>query len=286
MSLRIRPILAEAVSLPDGLDRDEDLAGDHQRRGEDPVAYPFLGRRRLAGQRVLVDHGHPLDDVAVDRHDLAGVDDDEVALLEPVERDLDLGAVAVEPGVPRLLAERVEQQLLRVVLGPLDQEAAEAEAPAEHGAGEDRHGPQAADDHDRVEHVDAEPLLLDQDLARLAERGDRRVGEHRRRRGQERRDRELGRRRDRQRRRADRQVQVELVERRRVLGGGERRVEDLDHLVRVELPRVVVDLDRAGERAGPVLVDPQHAHQLALDGLAETRLAVQGPILQADPPAG
>ncbi len=165
MSLRIWLILAEAVSLPDGLDRDEHLAGDHHRRGEDAVAHALLGGRRLAGQGVLVDHGHPLDDVAVDRHDLAGVDDDDVALLEPVERDLDLDAVAVEPDVPRLLAEGVQQQLLGVVLRPLDQDAAEAQAPAEHGAGEDRHRPQAADDHDGVEHVDAEPLLLEEDVA-------------------------------------------------------------------------------------------------------------------------
>ena len=73
------------------LDRDLDLAGHHHRRGEDPVADPLLGRRRLAGQGVLVDHRHALDDVPVDRHDLAGVDDDDVALLELVERDLDLG---------------------------------------------------------------------------------------------------------------------------------------------------------------------------------------------------
>ena len=147
------------------LDRDEDLAGDHHRRGEDPVADALLGRCRLAGQGVLVDHRHSLDHVPVDRHDLAGVDDDDVALLEPVERHLHLDAVAVEPDVPRLLAEGVQQQLLGVVLRPLDQDPAEAQAPAEHGPGEDRHRPQAADDHDRVEHVDPEPLLLEQDVA-------------------------------------------------------------------------------------------------------------------------
>ena len=97
MSLRIWLILAEAVSLPDCLDRDLDLAGHHHRRGEDPVADPLFGGRRLAGQGVLVDHGHPLDDVPVDRHDLAGIDDDDVALLERCRRDLDLDVVAVQP---------------------------------------------------------------------------------------------------------------------------------------------------------------------------------------------
>ena len=90
------------------LDLDQDLAGHHQGRGEDPITDPFLGRRRLARQGVLIDHGHTLDDDPVDRDDLAGVDHDHVQRLEPVQRDLDLGAVAVQPDVARLLAEGVQ----------------------------------------------------------------------------------------------------------------------------------------------------------------------------------
>jgi len=144
-----------------GLNRHQDLAGDHHRGGEHAVAHPLLGRRRLAGEGVLVDHRHALDDVAVDRHHLAGGHDDDVVLLELVERYLDLDAVAVEPDVPRLLAERVQQQLLGIVLSPLDQHAAEAQAPAEHGSREDRHRPQAADDDDGIQDIDPEPLLLE-----------------------------------------------------------------------------------------------------------------------------
>ena len=59
-----------------------------------------------------------------------------------------------------------------------------------------------------------------------------------------------------------------------MLGAVEGGIQDLDHLQRVELHGVVVDLHGAGERAGPVLVDPQGAFQLAFDGLAETRPAV------------
>jgi hypothetical protein len=208
---------------------------------------------------------------------------DDVALLEPVERHLHLDAVAAEPDVSRLLAEGVEQQLLGVVLRPLDQDPAEAEAPAEDCPGEDRQGPQTADHHDRVEHVDAQPLLLEEDLARRAEGGDRRIGEGRRRHRQQRREGELRRRRQRQRGRADRQVQVEYVERRRVLGVGQGRVEDLEHLRLAELPRVVVDLDRAPDRVGAVLVDPQDAHQFPLDGLAKVILAVEHGVLQEEP---
>ena len=62
------------------LDRDEDLAGDHHGGGEDAVADSLLGRSGLAGQGMLVDHRHPLDDVAVDRDDLAGMHDNDVTL--------------------------------------------------------------------------------------------------------------------------------------------------------------------------------------------------------------
>ena len=43
---------------PRHLDRDLDLARHQQRRGENPVAGSLFGRRRLAGQGVLVDQRH------------------------------------------------------------------------------------------------------------------------------------------------------------------------------------------------------------------------------------
>ena len=93
--------------IPGLLDLDIHLAGDHHGGGEDAVADPLLGGRGFAGERVLVDHGHPFLDEPVDRHDLAGIDDDDVAGLEFIQRDLDLDAVLVEPDVPGLLAEGV-----------------------------------------------------------------------------------------------------------------------------------------------------------------------------------
>src|SRR6516162_11356687 len=60
---------------------------------KDAVANAFFGRRRLAGQRMLVDHRHAPGDDAVHRHHLASVGDDDVTLLQPVERDLDLYSV-------------------------------------------------------------------------------------------------------------------------------------------------------------------------------------------------
>ena len=227
----------------------------------------------------------PLDDDAVDRHHLAGVDHDDVAGLEPVERDLDLDAVAVEPDVPGLLAEGVQEQLLGVVLRPLHQDAAEAQAPAEHRPGEDRHRPQAADDHDRVEHVHPQPLLLEEDLAGLLEGRDRRVGEQARRHGQERRARRTG---------PPRPTAARPC---RAAGGGracpcaagcsalgEGRVEDLDDLVARQLPCGSY-LTRTVQVSGLVLyvVDPQHAHQLALDRLAEVGLAVEHRVLEPEP---
>ena len=118
------------------LDLDQDLAGDHQGRGEDPIADPFLGGGRLARQGMLIDHRHALGDDPVDRDDLAGVNHDHVQRLESIERDLDLGAVAVQPDVTGLFAEGVQEQLLGIVLRLLDQDPAEAEAPAQDRARE------------------------------------------------------------------------------------------------------------------------------------------------------
>ena len=82
-----------------GLDRDVGPARDHQRRGEHAIADALLGRGRFARHRVRIDHRHALDDVPVDRYDVAGVHDDEVPLPESVEGHLDLVAIAVQPGV-------------------------------------------------------------------------------------------------------------------------------------------------------------------------------------------
>ena len=81
-----------------------------------------------------------------------------------------------------------------------------------------------------------------------------------------------------------RQVQVELVFLARVLGVRQRGFKDLDDLVPAQLLAVVLDQDRARERAGLEIVDPQHAHQLALDGLAELGLAVDDRILEPQAP--
>ena len=79
-----------------------------------------------------------------------------------------------------------------------------------------------------------------------------------------------------------------------MFGIGQCAVEDLDDLHWAELAGVVFDLGPAGARAGLVAVDPEHAHQLALDRLAQDRLAVENRVLQLDradafadhPPAG
>jgi hypothetical protein len=91
---------------------DVNLACHHDGGREHLIADPLLGGRRFAGQRMLVDHRQPVDDDAVDRHDLAGVHHDDVALVERVERNLDLLPVHEQPDKARLFAERAEQHLL------------------------------------------------------------------------------------------------------------------------------------------------------------------------------
>src|SRR5208282_5397126 len=79
-----------------------------------------------------------------------------------------------------------------------------------------------------------------------------------------------------------------------MFGVGQCAVEYLDDLHWAELTGVVFDPGPAGARAGFVSVDPEHAHQLTLDRLAQDRLAMENRVLQFDradtianhPPAG
>ena len=213
---------------------------------------------------------HPLDHVPVDRDDLAGVDDDDVAFLELVGRHLDLGRSAAEPDIPRLLAEarsRAASASCRAIC--LTRKRPKL-----------RHQQQTAPG--KIDMVPRQPTITTASSAstpirfsstntRLASLS---VGidvnaYSAAAAGKSGRGHELGRRRQRERGRADGQVHVELVERCRLLGAGQRGVEDLDHLRSGQLLRVVVNQDRAGERIRREPVDPQHARQLALDRLAE-----------------
>jgi hypothetical protein len=56
---------------------------------------------------------------------------------------------------------------------------------------------------------------------------------------------------------------------------GQGGVEDLDDLGRTKLAWVILDVHPTPERAGFIAVYTEHAHQFALDRLAEDGLAIQ-----------
>jgi hypothetical protein len=129
---------------------------------------------------MLVDHRQSVDNDTVDRHDLAGVHDHDVALVQLVERNLDFLAVHEQPDKARLLAERAEQHLLRAVLGAAYEKATERKAPAQDGAGENLSGAKACKHDDGIEHVDAEPPFFGHDPPGALEARQRGVGKQRR----------------------------------------------------------------------------------------------------------
>ena len=149
------------------------LTADQDRRGECPVADPLLRGRGLSGQGVLVDHGHPLDNVSVHGHGVAGMDDDDVAFLERLCKDLYLDTVTVQPGITGLFAEGVKQHPLGVFARLLHEASPEAQTPATNRSRENRHCSEAPGHGDRIQGIHSESFLFQENPSRLLERGDR-----------------------------------------------------------------------------------------------------------------
>ena len=96
-------VLHARVADRRGFDQSRDLAGGGRRAdayganrqlsvandggGEYRFALRPHDRQSLAGDRLLIDHGVTVDDLAVDRNDLAGIDDDLVADRELPSRN-------------------------------------------------------------------------------------------------------------------------------------------------------------------------------------------------------
>ena len=84
------------IADADGADRQLAVADDG--RGEHGFAFRPHDRQALAGDGLLVDHGVAVDDLAVDRNDLARIDDDLVADHQLGGRYRGNDAVANHPG--------------------------------------------------------------------------------------------------------------------------------------------------------------------------------------------
>src|SRR3984885_5448825 len=113
---------------------------------------------------MLINHRHPLNDFSIDRYGLSGVNNDNVLLLQSLERYFDLDAVAIQPDKAWLLAEDIEQHLFGIVLGLLEELASETQAPGKNGAGENLAGCEAGNHHNGIEDIHPEALFLKKNL--------------------------------------------------------------------------------------------------------------------------
>ena len=177
-SLRIWLILAEAVSLPDFSTETKTLPATIRVEANTRSPTPFS-----AGVDSPVRACWSIIAIPSTTTPSTGTTSPVLTTMmspwpEPVHRDLDLDPVAVQPDIPRLLAEGVEQELLGVVLRPLDQDPAEA-----------RHQQSTAPG--KIDIVPRQPTTTiasststpsrrssKRTCLRLLERRDRRVGEH------------------------------------------------------------------------------------------------------------
>ena len=68
-----------------------------QRRAHYCIARTFFGRYRFAGDHRFVDYRSPVYHPSIDRYFFAGPDAQAVSLSDILQRDLDFGAVRLDP---------------------------------------------------------------------------------------------------------------------------------------------------------------------------------------------
>ena len=151
-----------------------DLGGPHperaglvQSRADHDIAGRFGHRHRLAGHHRLVHTGAPVEDLAVDWHLLAGTHQDDVARHDVLHGNLHGGAVALDPGGPRLQADEASDGFAGAGLGACFEETAEQDQGDDH--------PDRLEVH--VAHVRRHNTGGNGDDRAVTERGDRAKGD-------------------------------------------------------------------------------------------------------------
>ncbi len=170
--MRVSPTGAEfdePHDLPSGgvganarrLDRDLTLARHRGCKGR--LADAARDRQAFAGDRLLVDHGEALDDLAVDGNHLARVDDHMIADLHVARGDRHDAAIAQDPGRLRLELEEIADGALRAGGGEIADPIAELDEPGDERASEMIALSERSDDRQRVEKVDVQSALVTDD---------------------------------------------------------------------------------------------------------------------------
>ena len=125
------------------------------------TASPFAAhdRQSLAGDRFLVDHGVTVDNLAVDRNDVAGIDDNMIIHRQLGRRHGHDDVVANDPGHSALEFEEFAYGAARAGRGQIADPVAELDQPDHDGAGHRIALHERGGDGERVEDIDVEPAL-------------------------------------------------------------------------------------------------------------------------------
>jgi hypothetical protein len=86
-------------------------------------------------------------DDSVRSHCLAGANCDHIVQLEPVDRNLDLSAITVQPDIPQVSPNGVKEVAFR----PFNLRSAKAYTSAQNGFWKNRHYPNTSDDYNHVQ---------------------------------------------------------------------------------------------------------------------------------------
>ena len=149
---------------------DGQLSLARHRGGEGRFADAAHHRQSLAGDGLLVDQRAALDDLAIDRNHLAGIDDDIIADQDVARGDGNHAAVAYDPGGLRLEFEQIADRALGPGRREIPDPIAELYQPNDQAAGDVMVLRERGEDRQCVEKIHVEPTLVANDA--IGSRGD------------------------------------------------------------------------------------------------------------------
>ena len=96
---------------------------------------------------MLINHGHPIDDMTIDGDHIASMDGNNIAFTDFVERDFNFHTVLDQPSESWLLAKGIQQHLSRIIFCLFNQAPAKGKTPGHDRPWKNLDSAKTTDDH-------------------------------------------------------------------------------------------------------------------------------------------